>query len=134
MSLQEQPFQVFAILLEHPDELVTREELREKVWPQDTFVDFDYALNTAVNKIRAALEDDADNPRFVETLPRRGYRFVAPVNKPTSQPALPLPPKTVWFASRWTWLGVATAALVLLSTMAIGRFARKPPDAAPALD
>ena len=84
VSLQGQPFQVCAILLEHSGELVTREELRRKVWPEDTFVDFDHALNTAITKIRAALGDEADNPRFVETLPRRGYRFIAPVQKAIS--------------------------------------------------
>ena len=85
VPLQGQPFQVCAILLEHAGELVTREELRQKVWPEDTFVDFDQALNTAIAKIRLALGDDADNPRFVETLPRRGYRFIGPVDKPSSQ-------------------------------------------------
>jgi TolB-like protein/DNA-binding winged helix-turn-helix (wHTH) protein/Tfp pilus assembly protein PilF len=80
VRLQEQPFQVLTVLAEHPGELVTRDELRRRVWPQDTFVDFDHALNTAVKKIRAALNDDADAPRFVETVPRRGYRFIAPVS------------------------------------------------------
>ena len=73
VPLQGQPFQVFAILLSRAGELVSREELRRQVWPEDTFVDFDHALNTAITKIRAALGDEADNPRFVETLPRRGY-------------------------------------------------------------
>ena len=77
MPLQGQPFQVCAILLSRSGELVTREELRKQVWPEDTFVDFDHALNTAITKIRLALGDEADNPRFVETLPRRGYRFIA---------------------------------------------------------
>ena len=80
VQLQGQPFQVFAILLQHPGKLVTREELRLKVWPEDTFVDFDHGLNTTITKIRTALGDDADNPRFVETMPRRGYRFIAPVD------------------------------------------------------
>ena len=84
VSLQGQPFQVFAILLEHSGELVTREELRHHVWPEDTFVDFDHALNTAITKIRLALGDEADNPRFVETLPRRGYRFIGPVESETN--------------------------------------------------
>jgi len=66
-------------LLERPGELLTREELRQRVWPEDTFVDFDHALNTAVKKIRAALNDEADSPRYLETVPRRGYRFIAPV-------------------------------------------------------
>ncbi len=84
VPLQGQPFQVCAILLSRSGELVSREELRQQVWPEDTFVDFDHALNTAITKIRLALGDQADNPRFVETLPRRGYRFIAPVDKPNS--------------------------------------------------
>jgi TolB-like protein/DNA-binding winged helix-turn-helix (wHTH) protein/Tfp pilus assembly protein PilF len=79
IKLQEQPFQVLAALLQHPGEVVTREELRSAIWPVDTFVDFDNGLNTAVNKLREALGDSADSPRFIETLPRRGYRFTAPV-------------------------------------------------------
>ena len=79
IPLQGQPFQVCAILLERSGKLVTREELRQKVWPEDTFVDFDHAVNTAIKKIRLALGDEADNPRFVQTLPRRGYRFICPV-------------------------------------------------------
>jgi len=76
---QEQPLQVLVSLLERPGELLTREELRQRVWPEDTFVDFDHALTTAVKKIRLALNDDADAPRYLETVPRRGYRFIAPV-------------------------------------------------------
>jgi eukaryotic-like serine/threonine-protein kinase len=76
---QEQPLQVLAALAERPGELVTREDLRHRVWPQDTFVDFDHALNTAIKKIRAALNDDADAPRYIETVPRRGYRFLGKV-------------------------------------------------------
>src|SRR5215469_12614078 len=79
IRLQEQPFRILALLLEHPGQLVTREEIRSQVWPQDLFVDFDAALNTAVGKLRVALNDSADNPRFLETVPRHGYRFVAPV-------------------------------------------------------
>src|SRR4051812_41309168 len=75
-----QPFRVLAILLERPGGLVTRKELQERLWP-DTFVDLEDNLNTAVNKIREALGDSAENPRFVETLPRRGYRFIAPVER-----------------------------------------------------
>jgi TolB-like protein/DNA-binding winged helix-turn-helix (wHTH) protein/Tfp pilus assembly protein PilF len=81
IKLQEQPFQILAMLLEKPGELVTREELRERIWSDDTFVDFDHNLNRAINKIREALSDSAENPRFVQTLPRRGYRFVAPVER-----------------------------------------------------
>src|SRR6266849_8378700 len=79
IKLQEQPFHVLTVLLQRPDEVVTREELRSENWPADTFVDFDNSLNTAINKLREALGDSADNPRFIETLPRRGYRFIAPV-------------------------------------------------------
>jgi DNA-binding winged helix-turn-helix (wHTH) protein len=79
IKLQEQPFHVLTVLLQRPGEVVTREELRSKNWPADTFVDFDNSLNTAINKLREALGDSADNPRFIETLPRRGYRFIAPV-------------------------------------------------------
>jgi TolB-like protein/DNA-binding winged helix-turn-helix (wHTH) protein len=77
MRLQDQPFQVLAMLLERPGELVTREELRSKLWPQNTFVDFDVGLNTAIRRLRNALNDKAGKPRYIETLPRRGYRFIA---------------------------------------------------------
>jgi cholera toxin transcriptional activator len=80
LRLQDQPFQVLALLLEHPGEVISREEIQNKLWPSGTFVDFDHSLNTAINKIREALNDSASNPRFVETLAKRGYRFVAPVN------------------------------------------------------
>jgi DNA-binding winged helix-turn-helix (wHTH) protein len=75
IKLQEQPFQILAMLLEHPGEVVTREEMRQRLWPGDTFVDFEHSLNTAIKKIRRALNDEAGKPRFVETLRRRGYRF-----------------------------------------------------------
>ena len=79
IRLQAQPFQVLTTLLEQAGEVVTREELQRKLWPADTFVDFDHGLNKAINKIRDALGDSAENPRFVETVARRGYRFVAEV-------------------------------------------------------
>lgn len=79
IPLQEQPFQVLCVLLQHAGELVTREELRCAIWPQGTFIEFDYGLNTAIKKIRAAISDDASAPQFVETVPRRGYRFIPPV-------------------------------------------------------
>ena len=80
IKLQEQPFQILSMLLERPGTVVTREELQRKLWPGDTFVDFDLSLNSAVKKLRQALNDDSENPRFVETLYRRGYRFIGPVN------------------------------------------------------
>ena len=79
VRLQEQPFQVLVALLERAGEMVAREDLRQRLWPSDTFVDFDHSLNTAVNKLREALGDTAANPRFVQTVARRGYRFIAPV-------------------------------------------------------
>ena len=102
IRLQEQPFQVLTLLLERPGDIVTREELREKLWSADTFVDFDHSLNTAINKIREALGDSASNPRFVETIARRGYRFIAPVQQEKepdpasseSRPAEIQPPQT----------------------------------------
>ena len=77
IRLQEQPFQILLLLLERPGEVITREDLRKKLWPSDTFVDFDVGLNSAILRLRTALGDSADSPRFVETLPRRGYRFIA---------------------------------------------------------
>src|ERR1700733_8451449 len=79
LRVQEQPFQVLLVLLGRPSEVVTREELRQRLWPADTFVDFDHSLNSVINKLREALSDSAANPRFIETLARRGYRFLAPV-------------------------------------------------------
>ena len=80
VRLQEQPFEILRLMLEHPGEVVSRDELRRRLWPEGTFVDFDHSLNAAIKRLRAALGDDADRPRFVETVPRRGYRFIAPVS------------------------------------------------------
>src|SRR6185295_10232410 len=77
IRLQVQPFEILRLMLERPGDVVTREELAQRLWPKGTFVDFEHSLNAAVKRLRAALGDDADNPRFVETLPRRGYRFIA---------------------------------------------------------
>lgn len=92
VRLQEQPFQVLVMLLEHGGEVVTREELQKKLWPADTFVDFDHGLNKAVNKIRDALGDSAESPRFVETVARRGYRFLAEVRVVDAAPMRTLEP------------------------------------------
>ncbi|HEV2290178.1 MAG TPA: winged helix-turn-helix domain-containing protein [Candidatus Acidoferrales bacterium] len=87
IKIQELPFHVLAMLLERPGEIVTRQELQKRIWPSDTFVDFEDGLNTAIRKLRESLGDDAENPRFVETVPRRGYRFIAPVTvEPTGDP------------------------------------------------
>ena len=112
IKLQEQPFQVLTILLQRPGEVVTREELRSQNWTADTFVDFDNSLNTAINKLREALGDSADSPRFVETLPRRGYRFIAPVtgvDGTTRGTSADMP------ARQRGWKLVATVAVVVLA-------------------
>src|ERR671912_719036 len=86
INLPEQPFQVLEALLDRPGELVTREELRQRLWPSDTFVDYEHGLNAVVNRLRDTLGDSADRPRFIETVPRRGYRFIAPVEGPDPDP------------------------------------------------
>ena len=95
LRVQEQALQVLLVLLERPSEVVTREELQQKLWPADTFVDFDHSLNTVINKLREALSDSASNPRFIETLARRGYRFLAPVEFVEKQ-TVPGPPSIVF--------------------------------------
>jgi len=93
INLPEQPFQVLKALLDHHGDLVTREDLRQRLWPAETFVDFEHGLNAAVRRLRDALGDSADAPRFVETLPRRGYRFIAPVvERPVGDE--PAPPRS----------------------------------------
>src|ERR1700723_2566300 len=90
VKMQEQPFEFLLLLLEHPGEIVDREQLRMRLWPGDTFVDFGQSLSAAVTKLRQALGDDSANPRFIETVPRRGYRFIAAVarhNEPIAAPA-----------------------------------------------
>src|SRR5882672_2365677 len=109
------------MLLEHPGEIVTREELRGRLWPADTFVDFDHGLNAAVKRLRDALGDSAENPRFVETLARRGYRFVAPVHEPGGAPRGEAARKTVPVAgSRRYWRIVPAGAALLIVGVAVG--------------
>ena len=121
VPLQGQPFQVFSILLRHSGKLVTREELRREVWPEDTFVDFDHGLNTAITKIRTALGDSAENPRFVETMPRRGYRFIAPVNS-HSEPMLAL---VRGLRSRFTLVALLVS-IAIIATASYFYFHRAP--------
>lgn len=131
IRLQNQPLQILAMLLEHPGEVVTREELRQKLWPSDTFVDFDHGLNNAINRLREVLGDSAENPRFIETLPRRGYRFSAEVenvppdlaaDSPVGQPpsaspaAIPEPPPAPYL---WTRL-LKPAALGVAAVLVVG--------------
>jgi DNA-binding winged helix-turn-helix (wHTH) protein/Tol biopolymer transport system component len=118
VRLQEQPFQVLTMLLERPGEVVTREELRNRLWPADTFVDFDHGLNAAVKRLRDALGDSAENPRFVETLARRGYRFVAPVReKPNGTNPIANAPIAPAARTRHHWpLVVAAVAVLVMGT------------------
>ncbi len=95
IKLQDQPFQILALLLERPGEVVTREDLQKRLWPEDTFVDFDLSLNSAIKKLRQTLGDDSENPRFVETLYRRGYRFIAPVSGHVSPEIVAVPAPTL---------------------------------------
>jgi len=88
IRLQDQTFKVLLALLEHPGEVVSREELRQRIWPTESFGDFDHAVNVAVAKLRTALGDSADAPRYVETLQRRGYRLIAPVASAPTSPAV----------------------------------------------
>src|SRR3954468_18866614 len=98
IRLQDQPFEILRLLLERPGDVITREELQQRLWPEGTFGDFEHSLNAAVKRLRAALGDDADNPKFVETLPRRGYRFIASLGNGASPrnngsaPAMSAPP------------------------------------------
>jgi Tol biopolymer transport system component/DNA-binding winged helix-turn-helix (wHTH) protein len=125
IKLQAQPLQVLSLLLENPGNVISREQIRQALWPVDTYVDFDRSLNTAINKLREALGDSAQSPRFIETVPRRGYRFVAPVeraDKTTSKTA-----KT----SSWLWPGTAVASTALVAGALLWLW-RPTPDVRPA--
>jgi eukaryotic-like serine/threonine-protein kinase len=119
IRLQEQPFRILALLLERSGQLVTREEIRQTLWSPDTFVGFDDALNTAVRKLREALNDSADNPRFLETVPRRGYRFVAPVAWPAETQGV-APTKSR--VRRYPYLWLAAAVIVIVAVTAVGGY------------
>ncbi len=118
VHLQSQPFKVLVALLERPGEVVSRESLQKRLWGTDTTVDFDHSLGIAVNKLREALGDRAENPHFVETLAKRGYRFIAPVRTteppPATQPALSAPPDAVpEFPIPWHWIAGSLACVCL---------------------
>src|ERR1700687_3389624 len=115
VKLQEQPFHVLKVLLQRPGEVVTREELRSAIWQSDTFVDFDNGLNTSINKLREALGDTAESPRFIETLPRRGYRFIAPVAGDDRKKAALIPARKI---------GVSVAMVAMAAVLAGGLFWR----------
>ena len=120
VKLQEQPFQILLTLLEHPGEVVTREELRSRLWAEDTYVDFDHSLNAAIRRLRDALGDSAENPRFVETVARRGYRFLGPVVSGNGNGTIPTAPAALESASHPTvkfrvwWMAAGASAIVLV--------------------
>jgi DNA-binding winged helix-turn-helix (wHTH) protein/Flp pilus assembly protein TadD len=131
LKLQDQPFHLLALLLEHPGDVVTREELRQKLWPADTFVDFDTGLNSAIKKLRDALGDSAEEPRYIETLPRRGYRFIAHVENgdlPASvaveqdfASARPIgPPPRFWNSRRYI-ISAGAAVILIVAAYATWR-------------
>ncbi|HVS90210.1 MAG TPA: winged helix-turn-helix domain-containing protein [Candidatus Acidoferrum sp.] len=136
LKLQDQPFQVLALLLEHPGDMVTREELRQKLWPGDTFVDFDTGLNSAIKKLRDVLGDSAEEPRYIETLPRRGYRFIARVENgdlPASAavkihvaPVVPLGRTPAFWSKRRLVVTAGVGALLIVAALVTWRvfFAR----------
>lgn len=135
LRLQEQPFQVLALLLERPGDVVTREELRERLWQDETFVDFDHGLNKAINKLRDALGDSAQNPTFVETLPRRGYRFIGSVVRPEVVEVPSDPHTAVREDARLlrSWIGVV-AALATLALMLYWIRSEYPETSAPSTE
>src|ERR1700719_3693000 len=130
LKLQEQPFQVLATLLERPGEVVTRDELRSRLWPEDTFVDFDHSLNAAIKRLRDALGESADAPVFIETLARRGYRFIAPVNGSSSpsaaEIAAPQRIKSVFSTRRIVAFCLASVVIAVLLWTAWRRVPSRP--------
>jgi TolB-like protein/DNA-binding winged helix-turn-helix (wHTH) protein/Flp pilus assembly protein TadD len=150
IRVQQQPLKLLEILLEHPGQVITREELRSRVWPDESFGDFDQALNIAIGKVRSALGDSAENPRFIETLPKRGYRFIADVtivdadarskrqepaagDQPATDPGDKIPGaglaggpnRRVW-ATRWV-IGVLALVIASLSILSVWRFRSRAP-------
>src|SRR5690242_7514204 len=130
VPLQDQPFKLLALLLQRPGELVTREELQRALWPGDTFVEFDEGLNKAIQKLRQALDDSTDKPQFIETLPRKGYRFIAAVESKPDVAVAPLVPdipaeRRHHEAIAWALLAAVSLAFVVL---AIVHFREEPPE------
>lgn len=134
VRLQDQPFQLLMILLEESGQVVTREDIRQRLWPGDTFVEFDKSLGVAVTKLRDALEDAAANPRFIETIPKRGYRFIAPIE--TNALVFP-PPKavaeletssTIATNRRWSSLAILIVSICVLTAVAVNAFHRSRPN------
>jgi DNA-binding winged helix-turn-helix (wHTH) protein len=130
IRLQGQPIEILAILLERPGEIVTRDELRKKLWQADTFVDFEQGLNNAMKRLRAALDDNAESPHFIETLPRRGYRFIGAVNSngqtPTADVGMPALQVKPGLRSALSLLA-ASIALVALALWWVSKIEPPPP-------
>ena len=119
IKLQEQPFRVLFLLLQRKGEVVTRDELRQELWPADTFVDFDHGLNSAVARLREALRDSAEKPRFIETVSKRGYRFIAPIRTNPEAPAVATSAaQTSWRTRKGFWIG-ATIYLTVVCSISI---------------
>ena len=120
IKLQGQPVEILAMLLAHPGEVVAREDLQRKLWPADTFVDFEHSLNAAIKRLRAALGDSAETPRYVETLARRGYRFIAPVDghAPASLRGTVTAKPIAW--RRYVWLSIPLGAVALAVGLNVG--------------
>jgi TolB-like protein/DNA-binding winged helix-turn-helix (wHTH) protein/Tfp pilus assembly protein PilF len=127
LKLQSQPFRVLALLLQRPGEILTREELQQELWPSGTFVDYEQGLATAVNKARDALGDSSANPRFIETVPRCGYRFIAPVSTVLRGPPDPVAPAPPPAGGRRTWI-YAMAGLGVLASLALGGWLSNKPN------
>ena len=125
LKLQDQPFHILCTLIEHSGELVAREQLRQQLWPDGTFVDFEHGLNTAIKKLRDVLNDDADTPRYIETIPRKGYRFIASLNREATQPPQQAFPPQPQRRSR-TLLAIAGVALVALAALLVYRLQWRP--------
>ena len=119
LKLPAQAFHVLELLVEKPGELISRDELRQKLWPADTFVDFEHSLNATINRVREVLGDSAENSKFIETLPRRGYRFIAPVNRLSG--SSPLAP---FGRQRWIYVIAIIAAAVVVAIAGLGVYRR----------
>jgi DNA-binding winged helix-turn-helix (wHTH) protein/Tol biopolymer transport system component len=143
IRLPQQPLRLLSLLLESPGEIVTREQLRRRLWPSDVFIDFDHGLNKSIQKLRDALGDSADSPRYIETIPRVGYRFIAPVRSgvlpepevdtetpgipPPSSPAAPSAATAGTPSQRWLWLGVGALAIAAAAAIALDLASRSRP-------
>jgi DNA-binding winged helix-turn-helix (wHTH) protein len=134
IKLQQRPFQIFAALLQRPGEVVTREEIRQSLWPTDTFVDFEHSINTAVNKLREALGDDVENPRFIETLPRYGYRFIGEL-EPSVESVAPVEPDRGSSSHHRRKIAAGVAVIAAVGAGVANRWSRqqRPPEKAAVL-